>query len=68
VAGDLVTFTLGAPVAAACGILNPPLANGTNSSGQVTITYTASTTVGFCTIRATDASGGTGSVTITQHT
>jgi adhesin/invasin len=68
VAGDLVTFTFNVPVPASCGTLNPPLANNTDASGHVTITYTASTTVGFCTIRATDASGGSGSVTIIQTT
>jgi hypothetical protein len=68
VVGDLVTFTFNVPVPASCGTLNPPLANNTDASGHVTITYTASTTVGFCTIRATDASGGSGSVTIIQTT
>jgi adhesin/invasin len=67
VGADLVTFSFPVPAPASCGTLNPPVANNTNAVGQVTVTYTASTTVGFCTIKATEASGASGSVTITQH-
>jgi hypothetical protein len=59
---DSVTFTA---TGAACGTLTGSPA-ATNTSGVATVTYKASTTVGFCTITATDGSGGTGSTTITQ--
>jgi adhesin/invasin len=67
VGGDMVTFSFPLPAPASCGTLNPPVTNNTNAVGQVTVTYTASTTVGFCTIKATEASGASGIVTITQH-
>jgi adhesin/invasin len=60
-----VMFTLsGTP--GACGSVAP--ATGfTNASGVVAVTYRASTTPGFCTVTAVEAaSGGRGSVTITQ--
>jgi adhesin/invasin len=64
-AGVPVMFTLhGTP--GACGTAFPSL-GVTNASGIVALTYTASTSTGFCTISATQAaSGGSGSVTITQ--
>jgi adhesin/invasin len=65
VAGDSLTLNLSAIPVGACGLLSA-LASTTNAIGQATVTYTASTTVGSCTIRATDASGGTGGVLITQ--
>jgi hypothetical protein len=52
-------------VAGLCGTATAP--GSTNASGQVTSTYTASTTAGTCTITATEANGGTtGIVAITQ--
>jgi len=51
--------------AGSCGTATAP--GSTNASGQVTSTYTASTTVGTCTIKATEANGGnSGTVVITQ--
>jgi hypothetical protein len=71
VAGDTVAFTLSG--GAACGSVSPT-SGTTDSTGSVATTYTASTTVGFCTLTATDtsstpsqfASGGTGTASITQ--
>jgi hypothetical protein len=68
VVGDVVTYTLSGNPAGACGTLSASTA--TTGAGGVTpgVTYTASTTVGFCTVMATEA--GTGSSTtaqITQH-
>jgi hypothetical protein len=52
-------------VAGSCGIATAT--GSTNAFGQVTSTYTASTTPGTCIITATEANGGTtGSATITQ--
>jgi adhesin/invasin len=65
VSGDAVTFTTSGNPAGACGSLNPP-SGSTNSSGQVTSVYISSTTVGFCTFTAVEASGGKGSATIVQ--
>jgi hypothetical protein len=58
-------FTLnGTP--AACGTVSPAI-GVTSPNGGLAVTYTASTSPGFCTITATQAaSGGNGSVTITQ--
>jgi hypothetical protein len=67
IANDVVVFTTSGSPTAACGTLSS--ASGTtNLSGVVpTITYTASTTPGTCTITATETIGGkTGTVTITQ--
>jgi hypothetical protein len=63
VSGDIVTFTVtGAP----CGTLSSPTAT-TDATGSASVTYTASTTTGFCTAGATDGSGGVGGpTTITQ--
>jgi adhesin/invasin len=56
VSGDVVTFTLsGTPP---CGTLSST-SGTTGAGGTVTTVYTASLTVGFCTITATEA--GTGS-------
>jgi adhesin/invasin len=68
VSGDVVTFTLQPSVANACGTLFSPtettLANGTTP----TDVYTASSTVGSCTVTAKDADGGvSASVVITQQ-
>jgi hypothetical protein len=71
VAGDTVAFTLSG--GAACGSVSPT-SGTTDTTGNVATTYTASTTVGFCTLTATDtsstptqfASGGTGTASITQ--
>jgi adhesin/invasin len=49
----------------ACGTV--PAAATTNSSGNASVVYISSTTTGFCTITVTDASGGSSTVTITQH-
>jgi hypothetical protein len=52
-------------VAGSCGTATAP--GSTNAEGQVTSTYTASTTPGTCTITATEANEGTmGTVIITQ--
>jgi hypothetical protein len=62
---DPVSLSTSPDVAGACGSVSAT--GSTNASGQVTSTYTASTTEGTCTIRATEADGGTtGSVAITQ--
>jgi hypothetical protein len=62
---DPVTLTMTPSVAGLCGTATAP--GSTNASGQVTSTYTASTTAGTCTITATEANGGTtGIVAITQ--
>jgi len=48
-----------------CGIVSAT--GSTDANGEVTSTYTASTTPGTCTVTATEADGGvTGSVVITQ--
>jgi hypothetical protein len=70
VSGDPVNIAGSGSPAAACGTFGalsgtPP--GTTNSSGQVTVTYTASTTAGTCNVTATEASRGlTGSLLITQ--
>jgi adhesin/invasin len=64
VAGDTVTFTTTPTPAGACGTLSA--ATATNSAGQAPVTYTASTTPGSCTIKATDSSTGNGATTVTQ--
>lgn len=62
---DPVTLAWTPSVAGSCGIASAT--GNTNAQGQVTSTYTASTTPGLCTITATEANGGTtGSITITQ--
>src|SRR5207245_9558843 len=65
VASDTVSFTTFANPPGACGTLSQVTAT-TNASGQATALYTASTTIGFCTITAAEASGGNGSLRITQ--
>jgi hypothetical protein len=58
-------FTLGG-TPGACGSV-APVTGFTNASGVVAVTYRASTSPGFCTVTAVEAaSGGRGSVTITQ--
>jgi hypothetical protein len=62
---DTVTLTTTPSVTGACGGTSLP--GSTNAEGQVTSTYTASTTAGTCTITATEANEGTmGTVIITQ--
>jgi adhesin/invasin len=62
---DAVTLTTTPSVAGSCGTATAP--GSTNAEGQVTSTYTASTTPGTCTITATEANEGTmGTVIITQ--
>jgi adhesin/invasin len=64
VANDLVVLTLagGAP----CGTLSAS-SGTTNAAGQLSITYIASTTVGFCGVTATEpATVGQGAATIVQ--
>jgi len=62
---DPVTLTTTPSVAGSCGIATAP--GSTNAAGQVTSTYTASTTAGTCTIKATEANEDTsGTVIITQ--
>jgi adhesin/invasin len=72
VVGDTVNFVAtGVNPSTTCTNSNLSALTGTtNAAGQVTVTYTASTTVGFCTITATET-GSTpaqsNSTTITQH-
>ncbi len=62
---DPVTLTTTPSVAGSCGTATAP--GSTNAAGQVTSTYTASTTPCTCTIAATEANKGTtGTVVITQ--
>jgi hypothetical protein len=62
---DPVTLTTTPSVSGSCGTTTAP--GSTNAAGQVTSTYTASTTPGTCTIEATEADQGTtGTVVITQ--
>jgi adhesin/invasin len=64
VAGDTVTFTTSG--GAACGPVSPT-SGVTDVSGNVTTTYTASLTSGFCTVTAHEANtGGNASTTIDQ--
>jgi hypothetical protein len=60
-AGDNVTFTGQASVAGACSASFPGQAISTNSAGQSSFTYVASTTVGSCLITATEQNGPTAS-------
>ena len=67
ITGDVVNFTTAASPAGSCGTFTPAAAGATNSSGQVTVTYTSSTTAGFCTVTATEGgTSQTGSVVIDQ--
>ncbi|MFC0083204.1 Ig-like domain-containing protein, partial [Aciditerrimonas ferrireducens] len=71
VGGDTVAFSEPSSAPASCGTINggATATAVTNSSGQATVTYTASTTTGSCTITAVEsADGQSGSVTITQTT
>jgi hypothetical protein len=67
VAGDTVGFAgVGNPSAAACGAFSPT-GGVTNAAGQVVVTYTSTTTSGFCQVTATEAATAqTASVQITQ--
>lgn len=63
---DTVTWSLSGNPAGSCGSVSPT-SGTTNSSGQSSTTYTASTTVGFCTVTATEsATGNAGKATIDQ--
>lgn len=63
---DPVSITTAPSAPGSCGTASAT--GSTNASGQVTSTYTASTSSGTCTITATEANGGTiGSVVITQN-
>jgi adhesin/invasin len=67
VVGDTVTFSLTANPSGACGPLTPAGPYSTNASGNVVVTYTSSTTVGFCTVKATETgTGQSGSSAIDQ--
>jgi hypothetical protein len=70
-AGDMLTFTTSPSTAGSCGAIGTisgTPAGATNGSGVVTFVYTASATVGFCTITATEAAtGGTNSAVVTQN-
>jgi hypothetical protein len=63
VSGDLVTLVSAvASTPGSCGttgILSGTPAGTTNASGQVTVTYTSSTTVGFCTLTFHEVSSNT---------
>ena len=61
VVGDMVTFA----ASGTCGLLSST-PQKTDSSGTAMVTYTAAKKAGTCTITATDSSGGSGSVTISQ--
>jgi adhesin/invasin len=71
VQGDTIAWTTSG--GAACGTLSTATGT-TDSGGLATTSYTATATIGFCTITATDtsstpttfASGGVGTLTITQ--
>jgi adhesin/invasin len=64
VGGDPVMFRLNGP---ACGTLKSAMPS-TDALGHATVTYTASTSVGFCNIVATEAmSASSASTTMTQH-
>jgi hypothetical protein len=67
VAGDLVSFAgVGTPTQASCGAFTPNDGT-TNASGQVVVTYTSTTTAGFCAVTATESgTGSAGSAQITQ--
>jgi adhesin/invasin len=68
VTGDVVTF-VGTPTpAGSCGTFTPAAAGATNSSGVVTVTYTASTTSGFCSIAATEGGTGQAATTVIDQT
>lgn len=66
VSGDTVTFTTSGYPAAACGTLSNSSAT-TNASGEATVTYTTSTTSGFCDLTAKESQyGGTATAVIDQ--
>jgi hypothetical protein len=69
VVGDVVSYTVsGSPSAASCGTLSA--SSATTAGGGITpnVTYTASSTTGFCTVTATEAGTGISTTAlITQH-
>ena len=68
VAGDLVSFAGAGTPAGACSAASfTPDDGTTNASGQVVVTYTSTTTAGFCTVTATEAgTSSTGTAQVTQ--
>jgi hypothetical protein len=68
VAGDAVTYTLSPNPAGSCGALSATSATTGPGGTTPAVTYTATSTVGFCTITAIEAGTGTStSSLITQH-
>jgi adhesin/invasin len=66
--GDSVSVALVGTPAAACGTILPA-SIVTNAVGVASFTYTSSTTVGFCTVTATEAGqGAKGTATVDQVT
>jgi adhesin/invasin len=66
--GDSVSVALVGTPAAACGTILPA-SIVTNAVGVASFTYTSSTTVGFCTVTATEAAqGAKGTATVDQVT
>ena len=66
VSGDPIQLSLSASPNGACGSLSASTGT-TNASGQLVVTYTTSSTVGFCTISAQEANtGASSSALITQ--
>jgi adhesin/invasin len=67
VSGDTVNFTATGAAGVCTNASLSALTGMTNASGQVSVTYTASTTIGFCTVKATEtATGSSASATIDQ--
>ncbi|GAC1517954.1 MAG: hypothetical protein NVS1B12_07690 [Acidimicrobiales bacterium] len=67
VSNDPVSFTTSGSPSAACGNLSQPTVSPTDTNGNATVTYTASSTQGTCTITATEANGGAkATATVTQ--
>jgi hypothetical protein len=68
VGGDIVTFSLLAPLGAGCGTLPNGGVVQTNASGQATINYTSSTASGFCVVTANEATTNQNATTIIDQT
>jgi len=65
-ANDTVSFAVSGT---GCGTVSPISGNTGPGDAAVSATYTAGTTVGFCTVTATESiNGASGTVTITQST
>jgi hypothetical protein len=68
VAGTVVTYVLSPNPTGSCGALSATSATTGPGGTTPAVTYTATSTVGFCTISATEAGTGSGtSSLITQH-